>query len=542
MIIVPQKTDSQTSSNEKVIKVVYCLYRVSTKNQVEENDIPMQKLACHQFAESHFGWVIRKEFYEFGVSGYNVPSENRDQLQLLKSSAERHEFDVLLVFMFDRLGRRDVETPFVLRWCYENGIEVWSVKEGQKTFNSSTDDLLNYMYFWAAKNESLKTSMRVRTKLRQMVSEGKYTGGIPPFGYCLTASKEFNHKGRRIQKLKVIPEEARVVRMIFDYTVMDELGTHVIAKKINLMGIKTHKGSMFQSITINRILKNPIYCGYYYRAGILSPKIEELQIVDDSVYNEVQRIINCRTSSYKESKLFHKSNDLHLLQDIAFCGYCGEKMYPTSNNYRYTTLDGVVHEYIRYRYICAGRAMFRSNCRGQGSFTAKYIDQAVSDYITECIEKIKSENSNAIVRNRYEKSLNSLYRKIHNREIKREDIALRIKALYGQVADSLMGKCKFTPDILSEAILSEKESLDSIEKEITAFKMESKDVSTLEKSVALRFEKFRRLLFKYEESDLSDKRTILKKLINKVTVLKNDYSANAYKVDIELNEWCSDLI
>lgn len=105
-----------------------------------------------------------------------------------------------------------------------------------------------------------------------------------------------------------------------------------------------------------------------------------------------------------------------------------------------------------------------------------------------------------------------------------------------------MGKCKFTPDILSEAILSEKESLDSIEKEITAFKMESKDVSTLEKSVALRFEKFRRLLFKYEESDLSDKRTILKKLINKVTVLKNDYSANAYKVDIELNEWCSDLI
>ena len=31
--------------------------------------------------------------------------------------------------MFDRLGRRDDETPFVLRWFAENGIEIWSVKE-----------------------------------------------------------------------------------------------------------------------------------------------------------------------------------------------------------------------------------------------------------------------------------------------------------------------------------------------------------------------------------------------------------------------------
>jgi site-specific DNA recombinase len=33
---------------------VCCLYRVSTKGQVDkaENDIPMQKKACHEFAES----------------------------------------------------------------------------------------------------------------------------------------------------------------------------------------------------------------------------------------------------------------------------------------------------------------------------------------------------------------------------------------------------------------------------------------------------------------------------------------------------------
>ena len=35
------------------MKNAYCLYRVSTKKQVDKakDDIPMQKIACHEFAE-----------------------------------------------------------------------------------------------------------------------------------------------------------------------------------------------------------------------------------------------------------------------------------------------------------------------------------------------------------------------------------------------------------------------------------------------------------------------------------------------------------
>lgn len=49
------------------MKRVYCLYRVSTKQQVDKHkdDIPMQKLACHNFAQQN-GWLIMKEFYEKG--------------------------------------------------------------------------------------------------------------------------------------------------------------------------------------------------------------------------------------------------------------------------------------------------------------------------------------------------------------------------------------------------------------------------------------------------------------------------------------------
>ena len=94
-------------------KRVYTLYRVSTIGQVEKDDIPMQKEACHEFAERQ-GWEIVKEFSEKGVSGFKKSAKDRDQLQLLQQAAAAGEFDVLLVFMFDRLGRRDDETPFIV--------------------------------------------------------------------------------------------------------------------------------------------------------------------------------------------------------------------------------------------------------------------------------------------------------------------------------------------------------------------------------------------------------------------------------------------
>ncbi len=109
MIILPAQKKVEVVKRDKAIKTVYCLYRVSTKNQVDENDIPMQRLACHEFVSQNPGWFIRREFYERGVSGYKVFANDRDQLQELKACALRKEFDVLLVFLFDRLKKMEIE-------------------------------------------------------------------------------------------------------------------------------------------------------------------------------------------------------------------------------------------------------------------------------------------------------------------------------------------------------------------------------------------------------------------------------------------------
>ena len=113
-------------------KRVVCLYRVSTKGQVDKNDIPMQRIECHKFIQEQNDWVLVHEYYEKGVSGFKKSALERDVLQQIKTDALKNQFDILLVFMFDRLGRREDETPFVVEWFSKQGIEIWSTRRSTK--------------------------------------------------------------------------------------------------------------------------------------------------------------------------------------------------------------------------------------------------------------------------------------------------------------------------------------------------------------------------------------------------------------------------
>lgn len=128
---------------------VCALYRVSTDKQVDHNDknqadIPMQRKACHAFCDK-MGWTIVHEEQEGGVSGHKVRAENRDKLQIIKQLAKQKKFDILLVFMFDRIGRIADETPFVVEWFVKQGIEVWSTQKGSRTESA---DRLEMRFLW----------------------------------------------------------------------------------------------------------------------------------------------------------------------------------------------------------------------------------------------------------------------------------------------------------------------------------------------------------------------------------------------------------
>lgn len=126
---------------------------MSTKGQVDHNDIPMQKIKCRKFAQQQ-GWRVVMEKAEKGISGSKVSASKRDVIQELRQEAGNGSFDILLVYMFDRLGRIESETPFVLEWFVQHGIQMWSVHEGQQRIESHGDKLMNYIRFWQAAGES----------------------------------------------------------------------------------------------------------------------------------------------------------------------------------------------------------------------------------------------------------------------------------------------------------------------------------------------------------------------------------------------------
>lgn len=165
------------------MKRVLCLYRVSTKGQVDpKDDLPMQRRECLEFIKRMPDWIYYDERLEKGVSGYKVSAAKRDVILEIKALAEEKRFDVLLVFMFDRLGRKEDETPFLVQWFIEHGIEVWSTREGQQRLDSRADKLINYIRFWQAGGESEKTSIRVKAAQTQMTADGIWRGGARPFG------------------------------------------------------------------------------------------------------------------------------------------------------------------------------------------------------------------------------------------------------------------------------------------------------------------------------------------------------------------------
>ena len=74
----------------------------------------MQKRACEEFCE-RMGWEIVDSRAEKGVSGFKVSANDRDAIIEIREAALQKKFDVLLVYMFDRLGRKEDETPFIVQ-------------------------------------------------------------------------------------------------------------------------------------------------------------------------------------------------------------------------------------------------------------------------------------------------------------------------------------------------------------------------------------------------------------------------------------------
>lgn len=522
------------------MKRVYCLYRVSTKKQVDknENDIPMQKTVCHDFCARQKDWVIVKEFSEKGISGFKVSAEERDAIQELKEAALNDEFDILLVFMFDRIGRIDDETPFVVEWFAKHDIEVWSTQEGQQRFDNHTDKLLNYIRFWQASGESQKTSIRIKNSIQQMEEAGLYTGGPIKFGYHLVNSGLVNKKNQPIKKYEIDPVEADILHIIDSMTIHKGYGSWRLASYLNEHGYKANDGGKFTSTKIARILKDTFYCGIL-SDGRTSEAMQALRLRSDEVYAQIQFILKQRSKADQEKRhIAMRTKSMAMLSGNLFCAHCGGRLNTIHYKDKYVKKDGSERITEVVKYACYHKSRKLCECEGQTTYRADIIDGIITDMIHQifsCMEGAPEEDKLQVLLKRKiaankagQKKLNTVLEKDRK----------QLDKLQLEIGKLLTGESSFDINDLNNAIKLIKSRIEESERKL--FELQSEEQKQLcgIETIMPEYHQFKSWAEEFDHASLEQKKMIACQLFTKIEVGKD------YNVFVELNvtykQFCSE--
>lgn len=511
--------------------IAYNLYRVSTTKQVDKtkDDIPMQREACREFAQ-RMGWIVGKEFLEKGVSGFKVSATDRDAIQELKAAAIRQEFNILLVFMFDRIGRIDDETPFVVEWFVKHGIRVWSVQEGEQRFESHVDKLMNYIRFWQASGESEKTSIRIKTRMKQLTMEGQYTGGSVPFGYQLARKGRLNKRGKEVYDLVVDPVEAEWIVCIFEKTVKEGCGSYQLADYLNSHGIRTHSGAKFQCNTIIRILRNRLTCGYMVSGETVSPHMKELQIVDEKLFEKAQFILDQRMRKNNDKrKITLKNQSRSLLSGIMFCAHCGGRITSDISKDSYTTKDGTTKHTVNPRYRCYHKCNHICKCDGQTVYSAAKVDSVVINIIRDMLSRIGDEPDETEFRKEFDKHINICKAKLTKLKAELNKNRTQYDKLNEEIANTLIGESFYSPEQLSAAMTRVQQNIVAIESQIENINIELDNKKQAVRKLKPMYEQFKGWAEEFDLVPTEQKKMIISQLISRIEIGKG------YKISIQLN-------
>ena len=507
-------------------KRVYCLYRVSTLGQVEKDDIPMQKQCCREFAETQ-GWTIVKEFSEKGISGFKVSAKDRDAIQHIQQDAVAGKFEILLVFMFDRLGRRDDETPFVVEWFVKNGIEVWSAMEGQQRFDSHVDKLMNYIRYWQASGESLKTSVRVKTRLSQLTEEGLYTGGSIPFGYKLEKKGRVNKRSREVFDLAVDENEAEIIRLIFHKYVDEGYGAQRLCRFLHDNGIKSRDGKGFPNTSLNRMIKNVLYTGIIKNGDSQSQYIDELRIIDDNVFAQAQEIMHQRTQPHSSVPLNCKGKSL-LVGNI-YCAHCGNRLTLTTSGRNKKMPDGTIQKEVRMRYQCHYNVRHPGECGGQSGYSVKKVDSIVDQLVRMKFSEIAAASESEILSTQHEKDVELAKSKSEMAKKYLLDKQKEFDDYKSETLKVIRGQSKLSIDLLNTLVAEAESQIQEAHTNADTAEAELQELLETSEGLKREYDQLLSWADLYDKSSLEAKKMIVAQFIKAVRVGRD------YNIEVDFN-------
>lgn len=190
------------------------------------------------------------DIFEEVVSGSYIGE--RPEMQKLLKNVQELKYDAVLVVDIDRLGRGDkVDQGRIERAFKESDTLIITPTEVLDLNNESGEFTVEVKTF-LARMEYKQIRKRLLAGRRRSQEAGKDTSQKPPYGY-----RKDNNK-----RLVIHEEEARIVRLIYDWCIDDGLGRVQIAERLTEMGIPSPTGKpIWSHVTVRKILGNPKYKG-----------------------------------------------------------------------------------------------------------------------------------------------------------------------------------------------------------------------------------------------------------------------------------------
>ena len=249
--------------------------RVSTEHEAQISALENQVQYYDDILSRHADWTLVDRYIDEGITGTSI--HKRESFMRMLNDAKEKKFDITVTREVSRLARNTVDTLQQTRTLKTYGVEVWFTEDNIWTMNDEDGELRLSIMATLAQNESKKISQRV--KAGQMISfkNGVLYGNGNILGY-----------DRVGDKLIVNKEQADTVKRIFELYLAGN-GVRKIQDIMQQEGRKTATGlTRWQSGNINRVLRNPFYCGrIVYRKQYVPDYLVQKKINNDGAVDKV---------------------------------------------------------------------------------------------------------------------------------------------------------------------------------------------------------------------------------------------------------------
>jgi site-specific DNA recombinase len=353
--------------------------RVSSEDQRERETIKTQTDEIARLLAGQPGVELVGRYVDDGVSGTTPLAERPDGRRLL-ADAEAGLFDEVWVYKFDRLGRDTPDQTAIGRWFKRRGIRLISRLEGEP-------DLLTWDILAAiADNDRRMFLRRTADGMSRAAREGRYTGGIVPFGYRVEGLKA---SARLVPDGTIVWADrsaADLVRDIYQRLAVGGQSCRMVARDFNALGIPTHYArdgrgvrgkttqGLWRSGRIRNLVVNPVYRGelqYGRRIDQRGAKTERVghEITSAAIEGLVSPALwgAARDALATNRRCTKNTHRVYLLRGVMSCGICG-LIYQGSSGTRST------------RYRCGGQMSERGRLEGRcpsGSINIDLIEPAI---------------------------------------------------------------------------------------------------------------------------------------------------------------------